>query len=148
MSNRLIQTTVGIGWSMSIDRPSVRRLHEQYAATCGHIDRGQLRLVFSRVGRFKNVFHEPLGDKYLHFIGGAFSAGVGASIAIAFPYFEDLDCKDGTMTDRLVSVHTMGDVSDEVIDERLDRITEEIGVLFPVTPPESEPLPHVWDGQQ
>jgi hypothetical protein len=136
MSNRLIKTTPGPGWSLPVDRPTTRALHERFASAVGVVDVAAMKMAFSIVGRLRNLFFVPMEDGYPPFIGGTFGVGVGAQIAIAFPSADDKEFEDGTMTDRAVSVHTMGAVADDVLDELIIRLTEALPKAEPAPAPE------------
>lgn len=139
MSNRLaMNARPSNGWSEPVDSPAVRALHHTYARFCGHVDMAQMRAYFAAAGDYLHPFYVPMTDGYAPFIGGVFQAERGGKVAVVFPYFRDDDADDHTTTDRCVSVHTIGIVGPDLVDDIVERLTAVMPDMRPPSPPDLE----------
>lgn len=135
MSNLLVDARPASGWSAPIDRECTRALHERFASNGGHVDHGSMLAVLESTEGFNRLLYGSMSDGYRPFIGAIFAVGSG-KVAISFPHCTDFSESVGT-TDRAVSVHTGGDVSDAELELFIRKVTEAIpgmrpGVAVPV----------------
>lgn len=127
------------GWSLPVDTTVTRDLVDRYAAVEGIIDMAAVILFVRQANGTVQKQALPLTDGYEPYAVAVFSAGsLMGDVCVVFPYCTDTACEDRSMMDRAVSVHTMGEVPDSLVDRVIARLIEAMPtvVLAPAPTPE------------
>lgn len=121
MSNSVVvQARPTVGWSAPAFLTQASVLHERYSIFCGRIKKTTLPLIAKMYANsYIFDFDHALTDGYFPNVGIVFKTKLG-KIAIVFPKFEDREVGDGTITDRALTIHMMGEVKDGEVQSILD----------------------------